>query len=149
MDQAELSISGEPAAPHHVGVAIRAMILSGLLGGAVGTLLLWGVRSLQPLIPPPEGQRAALPIFTLLIASLLGTPAIASLGTWILTRPLTSPWRRGGFAAVAGGMALVVVLIAAVADNIGGRAGLLAYAGLCVVGCALLSRKVAAGFRGE
>lgn len=146
MDQTETSISGEPAAPHHVGIAIRAVLFSALLGGAAGTLLLWGVRTLQPLAPAPEGQQASLPVFILLVGSLLGAPAIASLATWLLTRSLTSPWRRGGFAAVAGGMGLLVVLAAALADNLGGRNGLLGYAGLCVAGCALLSRRVASGF---
>lgn len=146
MDQ-ETSISGEPAAPHHVGIAIRAVVFSAMLGGAAGTLLLWGVRTLQPLAPAPQGQSASLPVFSLLVGSLLGSPAIATLSTWLLTRPLTSPWRRWGFAAVAGGMGLLVVLAAAVADNLGGRIGLLLYAGLCVTVCALLSRRVAAGVR--
>lgn len=147
MDQAEISISGEPAAPHHVGIAVRAVAFSALLGGATGTVLLWGVRTLQPLVPAPEGQRAPGSVFVLLVGALLGTPTIATLTAWLLTRPLTSPWRRWGFAAVAGGMGLLVVLAAAIPDNLGGRIGLLLYAGLCVGGCALLSRKVAAGRR--
>lgn len=143
----ETSISGEPAAPHHVGIAIRATGFSAMLGGGAGTLLLWGVRTLQGLGPTPPGPSSSLPVFSLLVGALLGTPGLAGLATWILTRPLHSPWRRAGFAAVAGGAGLLVVLAAAVADNLAGRMGLLAYAGVCALICLLLSRKVAAGFR--
>jgi hypothetical protein len=143
----ETSISGEPAAPHHVGIAIRAIGFSAMLGGAAGTLLLWGVRTLQGLEPTAPSQAASLPVFSLLVGALLGAPALASLATWTLTRPLTSSWRRGGFAAVAGGAGLLIILAAAVADSLGGRMGLLAYAGACVLVCLLLSRRVAAGFR--
>jgi len=141
------SISGEPAAPHHVGIAIRAVGFSALLGGAAGTLLLWGVRTLQGLEPVAPGPSTPLPVLSLLVGALLGAPGLASLATWILTRPLHSPWRRGGFAAVAGGAGLLIILAAAVADNLGGRMGLLLYAGACALVCLLLSRRVAAGFR--
>ncbi len=144
---AETSISGEPAFPHHVGIAIRAIVFSAMLGGGAGALFLWGVRTLQLAQPPVEGQPPSLPVLILLISSFLGAPAIAVLGTWILTEPLISTWRRGGFSAVAAAMAIVLVLIAPVADKIGGRNGLLGYAGVCVVAALLLSKKVAQGRR--
>lgn len=143
----ETSISGEPAAPHHVGIAIRAIGFSAMLGGAAGTLLLWGVRTLQGLQPAAPGPSTSLPVFSLLVGALLGAPGLASLTTWMLTRPLHSPWRRGGFAAVSGGAGLLIILAAALVDNLGGRMGLLVYAGVCVLTCLLLSRKVAAGVR--
>jgi hypothetical protein len=143
----ETSISGEPAAPHHVGIAIRAIGFSGMLGGAAGTLLLWGVRTLQQMQPATSARTGSLPVFSLLVAALLGAPALASLATWILTRPLTSTWRRGGFSAVAGGLGLIVLIATPLAYEWGGRAGLLAYAGLCVLICVVLSRSVAAGYR--
>src|SRR5262245_9636830 len=136
----ETSISGEPAFPHHVGIAIRAIVFSATLGGAAGALLLWGVKTLQLSQPPVEGQPPSLPTLVMVISAFLGAPAVAILATWILTQPLVSPWRRGGFSAVAAGMAVVLVLITPVADKLAGRTGLMAYAGVCVAVALLLSR---------
>lgn len=143
----ETSITGEPASPHHVGIAIRAVCFSAMLGALAGTLLLWGFRTLQPGHPYLPGQSIPTPLFIPLIGALLGTPGLAALSTWALTRPLISPWRRAGFSALAGGTAILVILASAVADYLGGRAGLLAYAALCAVGCLILSRRVAEGMR--
>lgn len=141
----ETSISGEPAFPHHVGIAIRAIVFSAMLGGAAGAVLLWVVRTLQQTNPPVEGQAPPLSVLVLLVSSVLGAPALAVLSTWILTQPLISPWRRGGFSAVAAGMGVILVMIAPVADRFGGRIGLIAYAGVCVTVALLLSRRVAEG----
>jgi hypothetical protein len=143
----ETSISGEPAYPHHVGIALRAVVFSAMLGGTAGALFLWGVRTLQQTYPPVEGQAPPLQVVILLVSALLGAPAIAALGTWILARPLISHWRRGGFSAVSGAMGMVLALIAPVADKFGGRGGLLGYAAVCAVGALLLSRRVAEGRR--
>src|SRR5262249_46591550 len=124
---------GEVATPEHVGVAIRAIIFSGLLGGAAGTLALWGVRALKASEPVGVGPTASAPVFALLLFSILGAAALSTLGTWILTRQLISPWRRGGFSAIGGGAGLLLVFGAWIADNFGRQAGLLLYAGICVV----------------
>lgn len=142
----ETSISGEPASPHHVGIAIRAIGFSAMLGGTAGTLLLWGVRTLQQSTSQPV-QSVSTAVFVLMVSVLLGAPALAGLSTWILTRPLISPWRRGGFAAVAGGLGLIVVILTPFPFELAGRGGLLAYAGLSATVCLLLSRKVAEGRR--
>jgi hypothetical protein len=44
-------------------------------------------------------------------------------------------------------MGVILVLLAPVADKVGGRTGLLAYAGVCATVALLLSRRVAEGWR--
>ncbi|HXI20611.1 MAG TPA: hypothetical protein VNH46_05975 [Gemmatimonadales bacterium] len=130
----ELSPTGEPAHPGHVGLALRAMAFGVLAGTAFVSLALFAVRTLQQSGAPRSTQ------FTILAGGTLGGPALAIGSAWYLMRPLTSAYRRGGFAMVAGFATFVSMLPTRIAEQLFGRFGLLGYAALCVVGAVLAAR---------
>jgi len=139
------SPTGEPAAPHHVGIALRAVLFGTLMGAGLVALAMWGVRSLQ------DGQpQRAIPgdaVFALGVGGTGGGLLLAVLVAWSLMRPLTSAYRRGGFAVSAGFATFVAMLPTMAVDRYLGRWGLLFFAGACAVGCLVLARRVAAGVR--
>jgi hypothetical protein len=145
VDQAETSISGEPAAPHHVGIAIRAMLFGTLLGAGLVSLAMWGARTLQA--SGAAGDVAGGPVFALVVGGTLAGLGVAVGVAWSLMRPLRSPFRRGGLAILAGFLTLIVILPTVVLDRLVGTAGLLGFAAACAAGCVLLGRKVATGLR--
>ena len=136
-----LSPTGEPAAPEHVGLALRAMAAGALAGlGAVSTVM-WLVRTLQvsgaaPLAPRPSDMIANLVLFGWLGGALVGAAT-----AWSIMAPISSAYRRGGFAMVAGFGTLLLAFVTAPIDSLFGRWGLLcaaAVAALLIL--ALLSR---------
>lgn len=124
------------------------MLFGTLAGTGIIALSMWGKRTLELQGPPVEGAVTGGPIFALVLGGTIGGFLLAMILAWSLMRPLRNPYRRGGLAVVAGFATIVVMLLSIVADQVAGRWGLLALAGLCALGCLLLSRKVAAGVRG-
>lgn len=139
------SVSGEPAAPEHVGVALRAMLFGSLAGTGLIALAMWGRRMLETQGPVTEDPITGGPIFALVVGGTLGGFLLTIGLAWSLMRPLRSPYRRGGLAIIAGFATIVLMLLSIVADQLAGRWGLLGLAALCVTGCLLLSRSVASG----
>jgi len=137
----DTSITGEPAAPEHVGVALRAIAAAVFVGGGATAAVLYFVRGLQVGAPAP-----AVPVTTGLIPNLiltgwLGGAALAALCAWLLMRPIQSSYRRGAFAMVAGFTTLVLALVTMPADALFGRAGLLAISIVGLAGGLLLARR--------
>jgi hypothetical protein len=122
---APTSPTGEPAAPEHVGLALRAMAAGALAGlGAVSTVM-WLVRTLQisgaaPLQPRPSDMIANLVLFGWLGGALFGAAT-----AWSIMAPIASAYRRGGFAMVAGFGTLLLSFVTAPVDSLLGRWGLL------------------------
>lgn len=128
MDQ--LSPTGEPAAPDHVGLAIRAIGAGTLAGVAVVSAMMWLVRTLQfrgvaPLAPTP-----ADPVANLVLFGWLGGALAGALAGWLVMRPIASAYRRGGLAMVAGFATLLVSFVTAPVDSFFGRPGLLGLVGV-------------------
>jgi hypothetical protein len=143
----QTSISGEPAEPHHVGIAFRAMLFGTLMGAGLVALALWGARTVQLGGAAPAGTPPAGPVFNLVVGGTLAGLGLAVAVAWSLMRPLRSAYRRGGLAIVAGFATFLVMLPTVLLDHLLGRAGLLSFAAACAIGCALLARRVAAGMR--
>jgi hypothetical protein len=143
----QTSISGEPAAPHHVGIAIRAIAFGTLMGAGLVSIAMWGARRLQAGTGPVEGPPAASPAFPLVVGGTLAGLGLAIVVAWSLMRPLRSAYRRGGLANVAGFATFVAMLPTMAIDQAVGPWGLLGFAAVCALGCALLARKVAGGMR--
>jgi hypothetical protein len=143
----QTSATGEPANPAHLGIALRAVLFGTLLGAALVAVAMWAARTLQARLPDPAGEQPASPVFSLVVGGTLAGLGLAVLVAWSLMRPLTSHYRRGGLAIVAGFATFVVMLPTIALDRIAGRAGLLGFAAVCVLGCLALARKVAAGLR--
>lgn len=141
------SVSGEPAAPEHVGIAVRAMLFGILAGTGLISLAMWGKRTLEMSGVGAVGAVTGGPIFALVLGGTIGGFLLTIGLAWSLMRPLHSPYRRGGLAIVAGFATVVVMMLTVVIDQLAGRWGLLGFAAACTLGCLLLARRVAAGFR--
>jgi hypothetical protein len=138
-----LSPTGEVAAPDHVGVAFRSICFGVLFGLSVTSALLWVVRTAQLSSPPVEGTPPSGTIVNLLLLAWLGGGALATASAFSLMRPLTSLYRRGGLAMVAGFATLVVTFVTQPVDALFGRAGLLGLAAVATGLCLLLGRSIA------
>lgn len=146
-DPTPVSVSGEPAAPEHVGVAFRAILFGTIAGTGLVALVMWGVRTLQWQSPATTTAATSGPIFTLGVGGTIAGLLVATGLAWSLMRPLRSPFRRGGLAIIAGFATVIVMLLTIAVDYIAGRWALLGFAALCALGCALLARRVALGLR--
>jgi hypothetical protein len=147
MTDPTLSVSGEPVQPGDVGIAIRAMTFGMLAGTALIALAMWLRRTLELQGHGAQGAVTGGPIFALVLGGTIGGFLLTIGLSWSLMRVLRSPYRRGGLAIVAGFATVVLMLFTVVADQVAGRWGLLGFAGICALGCLLLARRVAKGFR--
>lgn len=137
----QLSSTGEPVHPDHLGLALRAMAAGTLAGVAVVSAVMWLVRLLQargaaPLTPTPADPIADLVLFGWLGGAIAGAGA-----AWILMRPIASAYRRGGLSMVAGFATLLVSFITAPVDSLLGRWGLLGLTALSAGLFLLLARR--------
>ena len=143
----QTSVSGEPAAPEHVGVAFRAILFGTITGTGLVALVMWGVRTLQLQNPAMTTAATGGPIFTLGVGGTLAGLLLATGLAWSLMRPLRSSFRRGGLSVIAGFATVIVMLLTIAIDYFAGRWALLGFAALCALACALLARRVATGLR--
>lgn len=139
----ELSPTGEVAAPDHVGLAFRSIGFGVLFGLSVTAALLWVVRTVQLTAPPVAGAPPSGTIVNLLLLAWLGGGALATAAAFSLMRPLTSLYRRGGLAMVAGFATLMVTFITQPVDAAFGRPGLMVLAAVASGLCLLLGRSIA------
>jgi len=119
------SPTGEPAAPGHVGLALRAVTAGVCAGIGATALALYVVRGLQAQAPPPTTPVTTGLIPNLILTGWLGGACIAAGLAWSVMAPIASSYRRGGFAMVAAFAALALALITMPADAMFGRTGLL------------------------
>jgi hypothetical protein len=112
-------------------------------GLGVTSALLWVVRTVQLSTPQSVGGRPDETIVNLLLLAWLGSAALATAAAFSLMRPLTSLYRRGGLAMVAGFATLVVSFITQPVDALYGRAGLLGLSALATLLCLVLARSIA------
>jgi hypothetical protein len=105
-------------APDRIGIALGALA-AGAAAGAAVTLL--GLAMFRPNL---ADARDSLPLVL-----FAGMVSAATLG-WSLSRAVADTWRRGVTAALAVFGALMLAALAAPADMIAGRAGLMGYAGV-------------------
>lgn len=122
--QEELSPTGEPAAPDHVGLAFRAIAAGTLAGVAFVAAMMWTYRALQASGSAPPAPTAHDPIVNLVLFGWLGGAAAGALAAWLVMRPIASAYRRGGLAMVAGFATLLVSFVTAPVDSLFGRWGL-------------------------
>ncbi len=138
----ELSPTGEPAAPGHVGVAFRAMSFGVCFGLGVTAAVLWVVRTVQLSTPTPVDAKPSELVVNLLLLAWLGGAALASVASFSLMQPLTSLYRRGGLSMVAGFATMVVSFVTQPVDAALGRGGLLGLTGLTTLLCLLVARSI-------
>jgi hypothetical protein len=119
-----------PDAPDrdYVGLAFAGMAAGIMTGTAVVAMALFLVRTLQAgQVPSTTLDLGSAPATVLLLGTLAGVLAAAGV-TWVLLAPIRSTYRQGGLAMVAAFATVVVSLLAAPADRLAGRAGLLTLA---------------------
>lgn len=130
---AELSATGEPAQPDHLGIALRGLVAGVLAGLAAVAVVMWVVRSLQASGHAPLAPRPSDTIATVILAGWMGGSILGGVATWALLAPIRSAYRRGGLAMVAGFGSLLFSFLTAPADSLFGRPGLLGLAVLSIL----------------
>ena len=120
--------TGEPAAPEHVGLAIRAVGTGILAGLSTISAVMWLVRTLQVTGRVPAAPGPSDSIANLILFGWIGSGFLSALTAWGLMSPIASAYRRGAFAMVAGLAMLLVAMITAPVDQLLGRWGLLGLA---------------------
>lgn len=137
-----VAITGEPAHPEHVGLALRAILAGAAAGVGLVSLVMWLVRTLQlsglaPLAPTPSDD-----IATIILMGWTGGALMGGFAAFALMAPLVSSYRRGGLAMVAGFATLLCSFITAPVDSLFGRWGLLGLTALAGLALLLLLRSV-------
>jgi len=136
-----LSPTGEPAAPDQVGLALRALAAGVFAGLAVVAAAMWLVRTLQVSGAAPLAPRPSDPIANLVLFAPLGGAILGAAVAWALMAPITSAYRRGAFAMVAGFGTLLLALVTAPVDSLLGRWGLLGLTAASVLFALILARR--------
>ncbi len=126
----EESATGEPTVPGHLGLALRSVAAGTSAGVALVAATMWLMRTLQesgaaPLDPEPND-----PIANLVLFGWVGGAIIGGCVAWVLMRPLTSTYRRGALAMVAGFAGLLLAMLTGPVDISVGRWGLLGLAAI-------------------
>jgi hypothetical protein len=132
--------TGEPAAPQQVGPALRAMVTATLLGAGIIAIALWAARTLQMGVPTVAGAPPPTSVFLIVVGGTLGGLAAATGVAWTLLAPLASAYRRGGLSMVSGFATALAMLPAVLAEQAGGRWGLLGYGAIAVLLAFVLAR---------
>jgi hypothetical protein len=129
-----------------IRLALLAMGSGMAFGLAVVSLVVVGVDLLRPATPPPA--LATGPAFYLLVLGTLAGLVLAGLVAWRLLAPVLSTYRRGGLSVVTGFATVLPMLLCMAANQLAGRSGLLALAGLAFLTAVLLgsrARRAGAG----
>jgi hypothetical protein len=126
----------------YVGLAIGAMAFSIVLGTGWNSAVTWLVRTLQAgqTVEPPKSMGDPS-VIVLLGGTFLGLVAAAT-STWILLRPVKSPYRQGMLGMVSAFGTMALSLITQPVDIHFGRTGLVVLVALAVLGCTLIGRRL-------
>jgi len=114
-------------------------------GLAVVSLTVLGVDLVRPATPP---GLASGPAFYLLLFGTIGGLILAGVVTWRLLAPILSTYRRGGISVVTAFATVLPMLLCMVANQLAGRIGLVALAGIALLAALALgarARRVGAG----
>lgn len=130
---ASSSVTGEPVVPGGLGLALRAIAGGTVAGLGMVAAVLWLFRTLQATGAAPQTPGPGDPIANLVLFGWLGGAGLSALIAWTLMAPITSAYRRGGLAMVAGFGTLALSLVTAPVDSLLGRSGLLGLALLTLV----------------
>jgi hypothetical protein len=121
-----------------IRLTLLAMGSGMAFGLAVVSLVVLGVDLLRPASPPPS--LATGPAFYLLVLGTLAGLVLAGAVAWRLLAPILSTYRRGGLSVVTGFATVLPMLLCMAANQLAGRSGLLALAGLALLAALLLGR---------
>ena len=113
-----------------VGTAVASIGAGATSGAAVMTAGVLLVRLLQS--GDPQNLAAQPGTWILGSSVFLGLVVAAATG-WLSTRAIPDPWRRGVTAALCVFGAVLLAVVATVADMIGGAPALSVYAGILAV----------------
>ena len=106
-------------------------------GLAVVSLTVLGVDLVRPATPPPD--LASGPAFYLLMFGTLLGLVLAGAVAWRLLAPVLSTYRRGGLSLVTAMATVLPMLLCMIANQLAGRAGLLALALVALLIAVLLA----------
>ena len=121
-----------------IAAAVPAGILAGTLTVTAAVFFVTILRERAP-----AADAAASPaLYVLLGGTFLGV-LVAAATTWAALAPVQNPYRRVMFATVSAFATVVTMLVTTPVHAFLGRPGLAALALLCVVGLALLLRRLA------
>ncbi|HKT59805.1 MAG TPA: hypothetical protein VJQ46_07120 [Gemmatimonadales bacterium] len=120
-----------------VRLALLAMGSGMAFGLAVVSLTVLGVDLVRPATPPPD--LASGPAFYLLMFGTLLGLVLAGAVAWRLLAPVLSTYRRGGLSLVTAMATVLPMLLCMIANQLAGRAGLLALALVALLIAVLLA----------
>jgi len=124
---------------------MAAMAFAITAGTAIIAVATWVVRQLQTGAPTSATPSLGSAPAVVLLTGTLGGLAASAASVWVALAPTRSPYRQGGLAmATTFATFLVSAVGTFVADNYGGRPGLLGLAALAIVGAWVAGRAVAA-----
>ncbi|TFG46172.1 MAG: hypothetical protein E4H41_03025 [Gemmatimonadales bacterium] len=125
-----------PVAPteDYIPLAWASMGFGILLGTALVAAVLLGVRALIAQAPPTDNPDPTQPAGILLIFGTLAACATAALGCWTALAPVPT-YRRGGLSMVTGFATIMMALLLAPVNELGGPIGL----GVVAVACGALA----------
>jgi hypothetical protein len=129
-----------------IRLALLAMGSGMAFGLAVVSLTVLGVDLVRPATPPPG--LVSGPVFYLLLFGTLGGLILAGVVAWRLLAPILSTYRRGGISVVTAFATVLPMLLCMVANQLAGRIGLVALAGIALLAALALgarARRVGAG----
>jgi hypothetical protein len=114
-----------PVAPaeDYIPLAWASIGFGILLGTALVAVVLLGVRALIAQAPPTGTPDPGQPAAVLLIFGTLGACATAGIACWTAMAPVPT-YRRGGLSMVTAFATIVMALLLAPVNEIGGPAGL-------------------------
>jgi hypothetical protein len=129
-----------------VRLAVLAMGSGMGFGLTVVSLTVLGVDLVRPATPGP-GFAAGTAFYLLVYGTLAGL-VLAGLVAWRLLAPVPSTYRRGGLSLVTAFATVLPMLLCMVANQVAGRAGLVALAAAALMLALLLAalaRRAGAG----
>ncbi|MEO8448146.1 MAG: hypothetical protein ABI647_00040 [Gemmatimonadota bacterium] len=127
----------------YVGLAFLALPFAVILGTGLNALVVWVVRTLQAGAPPATTIDMNSAPALVLLGGTGAAILAAGIAAWIVLAPIKNPFRQGMLAMVCGFATVVFSLVAKPVDMALGRSGLLGLAVICLLGCALLGRRIA------
>lgn len=124
-----------------IAAAVPAGILAGTLTVTAAVFFVTILRERAPAALAADAA-ASPALYVLLGGTFLGV-LVAAATTWAALAPVQNPYRRVMFATVSAFATVVTMLVTTPVHAFLGRPGLAALALLCVVGLALLLRRLA------
>ena len=135
------SITGEPVDPDHLGLALRSVAAGSMAGLGLVSAALWLVRTLQATGAAPREPGPTDFVANLILFGWIGAGMGGGVIAWTLMASISSNYRRGGLAMVAGFGTLLLAFVTAPVDSFLGPAGLLGLVALSALVFLLAMRR--------